>query len=120
MVGLKTVDYWSADQRKNGIFRPSHFQWAMYENPMGHNQFQNILRRVAKFHKNRLRDVENFVAGKKELECWQLNVSFPNLTVAHLEEHFPPPQRRNRRETERDRERERERERQANVGLTKN
>jgi len=32
---------------------------------MGHNQFQNVPRRVAKFRKNRFRDVEKRV-GEKE------------------------------------------------------
>jgi len=32
--------------------------------PIGHKLFQDILRRVAKFHENRPRDVENSVDGK--------------------------------------------------------
>jgi len=32
--------------------------------PIGHYQFQNILRRVAKFFRNRSRDVEKSVEGK--------------------------------------------------------
>jgi len=34
--------------------------------PIGDKLFQNILRRVAKFHKNRPRDVKKSVDGKEE------------------------------------------------------
>jgi len=48
----------------SGFFTPEIFR-GTYETAMGHNQFQNIPRRVAEFHENRSRDVEKPVDGKK-------------------------------------------------------
>jgi len=55
---------------KNGhkIIKWLWYGGGMYEHLVGHNQFQNILRRVAKFRENRFRDVEKSVDRKKILK----------------------------------------------------
>jgi len=50
---------------ENWGFSPLKFLAGTYERPIGYNQFQNIPRGVAKVHKNRSRDVEKSVDGKK-------------------------------------------------------
>jgi len=47
-----------------GVFTPEIFR-GTYETAIGHNQFQNIPRRVAEFREDRFRDVEKSVDGKK-------------------------------------------------------
>ena len=65
MLGLK-VSTWGPEIGENWDFSPRIFSGGKYEHPIGHNQFQNIPRRVAKFRENRLRDVEKSVVGKKK------------------------------------------------------
>jgi len=43
--------------------------------PIGYNQFQSMLRRVAKFRENQLRGVEKSVHGKKFNNIYQSSLS---------------------------------------------
>jgi len=47
------------------VFLPLKFCRGTYEFPIGNNRFQNIPHRVAKFCKNRFRDVKKSLSGKK-------------------------------------------------------
>jgi len=51
---------------ENLFFLPFKFLGGILEYSIGHNQFQNIPRRAAKFRENRFTNVEIYVNGKRK------------------------------------------------------
>ena len=69
----RIMEWWGSKCRlwvrilaKIGVFRASDFKGARMNIPIGYNQYQNVLHRVARFRRSRFRDVEISVDGIKK------------------------------------------------------